>query len=103
VKWNEAKLLCSTDQIIKNKNKKGLFKIRKRQYIYIIAGQNNLKHLINDYETIMNSESLADLIEGLTEDGHRQEAEDVSFICDLTLIIGPFTQKCRHHDEKYEE
>lgn len=68
--WDKQKELSDKNsEIIKNKKKRELFNRRKRHYIFIIAGQGDMKNLFEDMRTHLHKEELTDLAESLNADG----------------------------------
>lgn len=61
--WDTGKKFISeTNSVIKNEKKKKMFKLRKRYFIYVIAGQKDIQEAVLDLDQVLKKEDLQDMI-----------------------------------------
>ena len=90
IHWDPEKI---TKEIIKNKEKLQLFKQRKRQFISIIAGSEDVASMLEFLPMIFNEEKLRNFTECAHYKGRKAAIEDVS-TNDVIIRVVAFSQEC---------
>jgi hypothetical protein len=75
INWDSERI---TKEIIKNKDKLQLFKSRKRQFISIIAGSEDIASMLEFLPMIFNEDNLRKFTECAHYKGRKVAIEDVS-------------------------
>lgn len=55
-KWDPTKI---QNEILRNPNKKAVFEMRKRTYLYIIASEHDITHFLDKLPRLFNSDAIA--------------------------------------------
>ena len=93
INWDSERI---TKEIIKNKEKLQLFKTRKRQFISIIAGSEDIASMLEYLPMIYDEEKLRKFTECAHFKGRKAAIEDVSNIGVIRVVA--VSQECYSTD-----